>query len=78
MLVSHNGLFPSNIAVRIEVLHVGIFGQDVVIRLERELYPLVIVVEMEDDVEIGQMIDLLRRRLDGGVVESGHMPDGTW
>ena len=59
MLMSSNGLVPSHVPVRVEILYGCVFRQDVMVGLQLQLYPLVLVMSIEGDVKVVKVIDPL-------------------
>lgn len=77
VLVPLNGFYPTHIPILIQILHVGVVSQDIVVRFQFEFYPLAAVMETEGEVKVGKVVDLMRWRLNHGVEQGGNMSDGT-
>lgn len=75
--MSCDGFFAMYISVLVQVTYVGVVGQDVVVGLQLEFYPLIATVEIKGEVEFGEMVDEMRRGLDDGMVDDRDMFDGT-
>lgn len=76
VLMPLNGLRPMHVSFLIQVLHVGVIGQDIMVWFQLEFYPLGTAMETEREVEVGKMVDLVRRRLDHRMEHRGDMSDG--
>lgn len=79
MLVSLNRFFPVHIPILIQVFHVGIVGQNIVVRFQLQLDPLTPIMQTEREVKMGQVVNmlLLRRGLNPGFVKGGNIADGV-
>lgn len=71
-----NGFSLVHVSFLIQVLHVGVIGQDIVVWFQLEFYPLGTAMETEREVEVGKMVDMVRRRLDHRMEHGGDMFDG--
>lgn len=77
VLMSCDGLFAMYISMLVQVSYVSVVGQDVVVGLQLEFYPLIATVESKGEIEFGEIVDEMRRGLDDGMVDGRHMFDGT-
>jgi hypothetical protein len=59
-----------------DVLNESIIGQDIVIWLEFQFYPLAVLVYIKGDIEMREVVYLMRWGTNNGIVDGRYMSNG--